>query len=468
MIDLLSAIASNVWAVFLVVLLFGGSIFVHELGHFLAARRRGAKVERFSIGFGPPIWSRRAKDGVEYRVSWFPLGGYVLLPQLADLGAIEGASETDVAKLPPVSYATKMIVFGAGAFFNILFALGLACIVWFVGQPTEGDSTTVAEVVPTVKNADGKDVPSPAVKAGLRVGDVILEVDGEEVETFSEVRERIALSSGWSKDGERQIVFKVRRGNEVLELPINPVISGREKLRVVGFVAEQKLIVGAIHAGSAVQRAGLQIEDVIVSVNDTAVRTGGQLVTALKAAPKTFRLGVKRGDQALALTVERTPDAKDNVDVGILAFKSGIIFTYPDPLEQVGNAVRMTVRNLGAVLNRRSDVNVSHFTGPIGIISSFFDVARAGIPFALWFTIIVNVNLAIFNLLPLPILDGGQMLFATIARLRGRPLPLNFIMAAQSVFLVLLLSMILYVSFFDVRRRLDWRSEPAPAAAPAK
>ncbi len=468
MIDLLSAIASNVWAVFLVVLLFGGSIFVHELGHFLAARRRGAKVERFSIGFGPPIWSRRAKDGVEYRVSWFPLGGYVLLPQLADLGAIEGASETDVAKLPPVSYATKMIVFGAGAFFNILFALGLACIVWFVGQPTEGDSTTVAEVVPTVKNADGKDVPSPAVKAGLRVGDVILEVDGEEVETFSEVRERIALSSGWSKDGERQIVFKVRRGNEVLELPINPVISGREKLRVVGFVAEQKLIVGAINAGSAVQRAGLQIEDVIVSVNDTAVRTGGQLVTALKAAPKTFRLGVKRGDQALALTVERTPDAKDNVDVGILAFKSGIIFTYPDPLEQVGNAVRMTVRNLGAVLNRRSDVNVSHFTGPIGIISSFFDVARAGIPFALWFTIIVNVNLAIFNLLPLPILDGGQMLFATIARLRGRPLPLNFIMAAQSVFLVLLLSMILYVSFFDVRRRLDWRSEPAPAAAPAK
>src|SRR3954470_24403884 len=79
----------------MVVLLFGGSIFVHELGHFLAARRRGVHVERFSIGFGPAIWSRRGKDGVEYRLSWFPLGGYVLLPQLADLSAIEGESQLE-------------------------------------------------------------------------------------------------------------------------------------------------------------------------------------------------------------------------------------------------------------------------------------------------------------------------------------------------------------------------------------
>ena len=108
--DLLSALFSNLWAIFVVVLLFGGSIFVHELGHFLAARRRGAKVERFSIGFGPALWSRQGKDGVEYRISAFPLGGYVLLPQLADLGAIEGEAQSDASQLPPVSYATKMIV----------------------------------------------------------------------------------------------------------------------------------------------------------------------------------------------------------------------------------------------------------------------------------------------------------------------------------------------------------------------
>src|SRR6267154_1289089 len=96
--DFLSTLLSDVWSIFLVALFFGGSIFVHELGHFLAARRRGVLVERFSIGFGPAIWSRRGRDGVEYRLSWFPLGGYVLLPQLADLGVIEGESQVERAK----------------------------------------------------------------------------------------------------------------------------------------------------------------------------------------------------------------------------------------------------------------------------------------------------------------------------------------------------------------------------------
>ena len=100
--DFLQTLLADARSILLVALFFGGSIFVHELGHFLAARWRGAKVERFSIGFGPAIVSWRGRDGVEYRLAWFPLGGYVLLPQLADLGPIEGKSETDVEKLPPV------------------------------------------------------------------------------------------------------------------------------------------------------------------------------------------------------------------------------------------------------------------------------------------------------------------------------------------------------------------------------
>lgn len=99
--DFLPSLLSNVWSILLVALFFGGSIFVHELGHFLAARWRGAKVERFSIGFGPAIFSWRGRDGVEYRLAWIPLGGYVLLPQLADLGPVEGKSEVDVEKLRP-------------------------------------------------------------------------------------------------------------------------------------------------------------------------------------------------------------------------------------------------------------------------------------------------------------------------------------------------------------------------------
>src|SRR5471032_27209 len=113
--DLLPMLLSNVWSIFLVVLFFGGSIFVHELGHFLAARRRGAHVARFSIGFGPKIFSWHDQSGTEYCLCWLPLGGYVALPQLADMRGIEGEANIDVAQLPPISYSSKLIVFAAGA-----------------------------------------------------------------------------------------------------------------------------------------------------------------------------------------------------------------------------------------------------------------------------------------------------------------------------------------------------------------
>ena len=172
--DFVQTLLANTWSILLVVLFFGGSIFVHELGHFLAARWRGAKVERFSIGFGPAIVSWRGRDGVEYRLAWFPLGGYVLLPQLADLGTIEGRSELDAQQLPPVSYPTKMIVFAAGALFNVLFAFGLASIIWVIGQPESNEtaSRSIGYVYRTVELPGGATVASPASEAGLRVGEM--------------------------------------------------------------------------------------------------------------------------------------------------------------------------------------------------------------------------------------------------------------------------------------------------------
>jgi regulator of sigma E protease len=143
--------------------------------------------------------------------------------------------------------------------------------------------------------------------------------------------------------------------------------------------------------------------------------------------------------------------------------------------------VKTTFRTLWSWINPRGDVTLSNFSGPIGIGVGFWHAAQSqyAVRFAIWFTVLLNLNLAVFNLLPIPVLDGGQMVFATIGRIRSRALPADFIMTTQSVFIVLLFSMILYVSFFDVRRivrdvRTD-RSEsqepaapnPKPAAAPA-
>ena len=470
MLDLVQTILGNLWVLVLVVLLFGGSIFVHELGHFLAARRRGVVVERFSIGFGPPIWKWRARDGVEYRVSWFPLGGYVLLPQLADLGQVEGPSTSDPAKLPPVSYATRMIVFVAGAVFNVLFAFALATIVWVIGQPvaTGFTSTTIAEISPTLKDGAGRDIVSPAAKAGLQPGDTIIRVDGEPVDSFADIVEHLALSSGWTTGGERQTVLTVCRGDRELDVAVQPVISGDERVRKVGFSTVATLLVGRVNPGSPAQKAGLLPEDRIVAINGKPVLTYPQLIEGLRAAVgRPVEITVQRGTDRKTLAFESAKGA----DLG-LAIKSSVTLAHPNPFAQIAECVEKTFRTLWALLNPRSDIGISHLQGPIGIIDNFVAVSRAGLPLALWFTILVNVNLAIFNLLPMPVLDGGQMLFATIGRLRGRPLPVNFIATAQSVFLVLLFSMVLYVSVFDVRRivrdaRPDAAATPAAPTGPA-
>jgi regulator of sigma E protease len=483
--DFLHSALSNVWIIFLVVLLFGGSIFVHELGHFLAARWRGVHVERFSIGFGPAIWSWRGRSGVEYRVSWFPVGGYVLLPQLADLSAVEGESRVDANKLPPVGYLSKILVFVAGATFNVLFAFALACIVWYIGQPLSSplNSTTIAEVLPTVKNSAEIEVPSPASVAGLKSGDVILAIDGRPVTTFNEIVENLALSSGWNRAGERETKLTILRDGAKSDVVIHPVIGGSEKTRIIGITTVAKFVIDQVVPGSLADKAGLRAEDQIVAINGKPALTPGQFRDGMREAfTAPIKITVLRSGRSETVVIDAPKEKK--LDLGLL-LKTGVIFSHPSPWEQVWSSAERTVDMVAALVNPHSDIGLSHVQGPIGIISSFVDVSRAGMPFALWFTILVNVNLAILNLLPLPVLDGGQMVFATIARMRGRALPTTFIMTAQSVFFVLIFAMLGYISFFgDIPRMIrDSRAEraaeaaaaaqnapatPAPAAAPTK
>src|SRR5947199_7940789 len=159
-----------------VLLLFNLLIFVHELGHFLAARWRGLKIDRFAIWFGKPIWKTKI-NGVEYALGTIPAGGYVSLPQMASMEAIEGKGESSGESLPPISALDKIIVAFAGPLFSFLLALAFAVVVVIVGRPVTDDenSTMVGWVDPN----------GPAWKAGLRPGDQILEVDGHTVTQFA-------------------------------------------------------------------------------------------------------------------------------------------------------------------------------------------------------------------------------------------------------------------------------------------
>ena len=472
--NLIESVTQHPWSVLLGVLFFGGSIFVHELGHFLAARRRGLQVARFSIGFGPRILSWRGRDGVEYRLAWLPIGGYVALPQLADLRMIEGDADIDVATLPPVSYATKMLVFAAGAAFNLLFAFLLACVVWRVGQPTtvELSTTKIGLVLPTITLPDNSTVPSPAAEAGFQPGDVVRAIDGQRIGNWTDLQQTLFAGAGRAADGRPKAVFTVERDGRMLELTVYPRLSGDERMRRIGIAPAEEFVILEVAPGSAAARAGLKPDDRITALDGRAMLYLTTFAEYLRThVDRPVELSVLRSGRPLTLTLAARPGAKQPTDIG-LTFSSGYELVYPSPFEQITENVVMTYRMLVGLLNPRSDLGVSKLSGPLGIMRVFVATAQTDIRFVLWFTILLNVNLAIFNLLPIPVLDGGQMLFATIARLRGRALPPGFILTAQSVFTMLLLSMVLYVTVFDVRRwARDAKEEQAeesaaPAAAP--
>jgi regulator of sigma E protease len=481
MAESLTSLLGNAWSVFLIVLFFGGSIFVHELGHFLAARRRGVKVERFSIGFGPRLFGWRGKDGVDYRVSLLPLGGYVALPQLADMASIEGESSTSAEELPPISYGTRMLVFAAGAFFNILFAFALATILWFIGQPTSEDlsTTRIGYVSETIPMPDGTSVPSPAREAGLKVGDYIRAIDGVEVADWPELLQTLLTSSGVTGDGRRRAVFTIDRDGQKFDLTVYPRLSGEDRVRRVGILAAYTPIVASVPADSYAARLGLQEGDEFKAVNGTPLLNLMGLVDLLQEKPaKPLALTINRAGKEMQITIPADRPASEGLFGA--AYRTNVGLVHNNPVEQITGHAAMTVRVLKSLLHPTSDINISKLSGPVGITKIFWDASEAGIRYVIWIAILVNVNLAIFNLLPIPVLDGGHMLFATIGRLRGRALSPGFVAATQSVFIVLLFSMIIYVSFFDVRRIVrDVQSEsqareqtqkeqPKPSEKPAE
>lgn len=282
MLEQFFSLLDSVRGIAVIVLFFGGSIFVHELGHFLAAKWRGLKVERFSIGFGPRVFGWTGKDGVDYRISLLPLGGYVAIPELADMELIEGKSAQGGAvegtPAKQISYTDKVIVFAAGAFFNVLFALVLACILWVVKSPShEGyDSTEIGYVAETIEVEAGVTVPGPAWEAGLRPGDRILSLDGEKVESFDKIVQGIALGTQRSEDGRPQATLLIERDNAVWEKKVFPrLVSHNPRsgdfIRMIGIEPTNTVTV-APKENSPAALAGVRYGD-----RWTQVATGAEL-----------------------------------------------------------------------------------------------------------------------------------------------------------------------------------------------
>ena len=284
-------------------------------------------ITRFSIGFGPKLtgWTR---NGVEYRLSAIPFGGYVALPQLSDMGRLEGnetqndrgvddsvnrksawddfdenENDTEAEPPPKISYADKMIVSVMGAVFNILLAFALSAVLWFFGYDvTDAQLTTkigyVAETVerwnPLVE--EGEEVTSPAKKAGLLPGDEILAVDGSQVDDFMDIQNRIITGKQQTAQGTRLVNLTILRDGQEKKLEIYPEVWGPEEIRVIGIGPKETFFIGELSPDMPAQQAGLQTGDQPVSLNGKIIHSFSQLVYMLENVKK---------DESVSLTVRR-------------------------------------------------------------------------------------------------------------------------------------------------------------------
>ncbi len=429
-----------------VLLIFNLLIVVHELGHFLAARWRGLVVEKFAIWFGKPIWSKKI-GGVEYRLGSIPAGGFVAIPQLAPMEALEGESENGRDKLPPIKPLDKIIVAAAGPIFSFGLAFAMACIVWVVGKPQSEFDTTIVGYV-----KEG----GPAAVAGLRPGDKIIAVDGKPVKHFlsgtDSVKWRIVRSEGDT------IPFTVLREGQEITVDskwVKPETSSwrRPALREVQIGPRIIPGVGFVVKGSLADTAGFQDGDLVTEINGVPVfnlSEMGPIIDANRGKDVVF--GVERNGEAFPLSLKLPPATPDALPVNFGIEWGRSVLVHPSPLTQVKDAATSIFRMVGALLSPASDVKAAHFSGPVGIMRLYYQIFEAenGWRIALAFSVLINVNLALMNLLPFPVLDGGHITLAIIEAIRRKPMSIRVLEVVQTACALLLVGFMLYLTFYDV------------------
>ncbi len=543
----LSSFFLNIWAIFWMIAFFGGSIFIHELGHFLMAKKRGLQVPKFSIGFGPKLFSWK-RGGTEYCISLLPLGGYVALPEMGETPILEGKYSNNLKKL---SFLDKFLVAVMGAVFNLLFAFVLACILWICGLrvPEEDYTTTIGYIL---KEHEGK--PTPAIQAGLRQGDKILSIDDITVKNFSDIEKTIILGKGRNTNNQPQSKIVYTRNGEIytthlnlIMLKTNPLTG--DEIRFSGILyPKQKLYIENFEPNSPAEKNGLKIGDQILKLNGQELFSFMDLREYLqKNDPKQVTITVLRGDKTfdiicetqnvanyrswlhygtkeqfidfyqqqstikilevhgqhfnaipskgkviscngtninhlehlhlllsqctdrtLMLEIEHNknkqlivvPHKKVSLEfhpeervtrLGIL-FGQRYILKHENPFIQFKQAIQSTVETLSCLINKNSDIKMQHLMGAPGIMRLLHRFSTDDFRRLLWFIVLLNINLAILNLLPIPVLDGGHILFAFIEKIFRKPIPFFWINIIQNIFVILFLGLMLYVTFFDIRR----------------
>lgn len=414
------------WNLAAFIIVLGILITVHEFGHFWVARRCGIYVERFSIGFGKAIWRKTDKHGTEFVIAWIPLGGYV---KMLDERVAEVAPERRHLAFNNKTVGQRAAVVAAGPIANFLLAIVAYWIVFMIGVPAL--KPIIADIRPNSIAEQAKLTPGMELKsvAGIETPDqnavrlaLVSKIGAKEVSfvvsdpnSLSE-SENILNLQQWSFDPEKQ--------DPILSLGIMPV-SARLDSKII-----------EVTVGSAAEKAGLQAGDRIVKVDGQPIDTWHPFTYFVRQSPnKALELLVERNGSSLMLNVTPTVVAlKDGTEIGQVGAQLQIlppdeqylIMQQYNPFSALYEAsdktwqlMGLTVKMIGKLVV--GDVKLTNLSGPVSIAKGAGMSADSGFIYYLMFMALISVNLGIINLFPLPVLDGGHLLFLVIEKIKGGP-----------------------------------------------
>ncbi len=410
-------------------LALGVLILVHETGHFFAARLCKVSVEKFSVGFGKAIFTVRRK-GIEYRLGWIPLGGYVKMK--GDNPDEEEAAAPDSFLL--TRWWKKILIAVAGPFANLLFAVAIFIFAFLLPNCVE-------DLPPVISKAGGD------YSAFFMPQDSIISVNGYAVKGWFQ------LSSKLNSDADNEVVLKRQDHRLTYSLPkLNLADFYENVLPVV------KPVIGDVTPGMPAWRAGLRKNDLIIAVDTTVVTdwyTMRELIT--KTRFDLIRLTIKRDEQLIVkeLPLEANPLQKDRRMIGImqhLPVSWVEQYSLPDAVKQGVSStigfVYLTYAGLYKLIGNPGQFK-SSIGGPVMIVSMSRETVQKGWTYWLLFIASISLILMIMNLLPIPVLDGGHIIFALIHGITGKPLPKRIQIILQNIGIVILLSLMIFALYND-------------------
>jgi len=422
----------------------GVLVILHEAGHFLTARLLGARADIFSVGFGRRIWGFE-RGGTDYRISLIPFGGYVRIPGLGPdesdvTGAIE--DEEEVELLP--RWKRALILFG-GPVTNVIAAAFFLCIAFMMGVEIpayRSEKPVVGWVEPE----------SPAAAVGIRPDDRILSLDGRKIETWEDLENSI-LSSGGQK-----VDLEIDRGGKHLDFELVPEKITRYGLGYSGLLPPLDARVVQTIPNSPAELAGIRPGDLILSINGEAVSQFYDLIRLISPeGGKEVSIRVEREGKILDLKV--TPQGEPG------SGKIGIAMVFPQSLRRLGPVAAMTTairecrrmtvetfRVLGRLLTGRA--SIKQMSGPIDIARISGQAAKAGLHSLIWLMGVISLQLGIFNLLPIPVLDGGHLTIIAVESVLRRDLSMKLKERILEIGFVLLMILMVVVIFNDILKIL--------------